>query len=384
MTDTLSTFAAAKLADLDAAQLRRRLTPTHRLDGLWAERDGRRLLSFSCNDYLNLSHHPAVIEAAVAAANAYGAGAGASRLVTGDHPLLGQLEARLAAFKGTEDACVFGSGYLANAGLIPTVIGPGDGVFIDDLAHACIWAGAQLSGARIIPFAHNDVADLAAKLGAERAGLRHALIATDGVFSMDGDIAPLDRISDLARGHEAWLLVDDAHGLGVVGQGRGTAALFPTAQIDLAMGTFSKALGGYGAYVCASGPVIDLLRTRARTFVYSTGLPPASAGAALAALEIIEGDDALTIRPLTKARRFTSALGLAEAQSPIVPVILGDAARTLWAMQALEAQGFLAVAIRPPTVPAGTARLRLAFTANHDDADIDRLADAVGVLMETD
>ena len=369
VTDTLSAFAAAKLADLDAAQLRRRLTGTHRLDGLWVERDGRRLLSFSCNDYLNLSHHPAVIEAAAAAVRAYGAGAGASRLVTGDHPLLGELEARLAAFKGTEAACVFGSGYLANAGLIPTVVGPGDGVFIDELAHACIWAGAQLSGARIIPFAHNDVADLAAKLDVERTGLRHALIATDGVFSMDGDIAPLDAVSELARRHDAWLLVDDAHGLGVVGQGRGTAALFPGAKIDLAMGTFSKAVGGYGAYVCASAPVVDLLRTRARTFVYSTGLPPASAGAALAALDIIAGDEELTTRPLTKARRFTTALGLPGAQSPIVPVVLGDADRTLAAMQALEAQGFLAVAIRPPTVPAGTARLRLAFTAGHDDAD---------------
>ncbi|OYW91260.1 MAG: 8-amino-7-oxononanoate synthase [Caulobacterales bacterium 32-67-6] len=383
VTDTLSAFAAAKLADLDAAHLRRRLTPTHRLDGLWLERDGRRLLSFSCNDYLNLSHHPAVIEAASAAAHTFGAGAGASRLVTGDHPLLGELEARLAAFKGTEAACVFGSGYLANAGLIPTVVGPGDGVFVDELAHACIWAGAQLSGARIIPFAHNDVADLAAKLAATRAGLRHALIATDGVFSMDGDLAPLDAISDLAGRHDAWLLVDDAHGLGVVGEGRGTAALFPDAKIDLAMGTFSKAVGGYGAYVCASAPVIDLLRTRARTFVYSTGLPPASAGAALAALEIIAGEPELTARPLAKARRFTTALGLPDARSPIVPVVLGDAARTLGAMQALEAQGFLAVAIRPPTVPAGTARLRLAFTAAHDDADIDRLAQAVGALMET-
>ncbi|MEH6677355.1 8-amino-7-oxononanoate synthase [Phenylobacterium sp.] len=383
MTDTLSAFAAAKLADLDDAQLRRRLTATHRLDGLWVERDGRRLLSFSCNDYLNLSHHPAVVEAASAAAHDYGAGAGASRLVTGDHPMLGALEARLAEFKGTEAACVFGSGYLANAGLIPTVVGSGDGVFVDELAHACIWAGAQLSGAKIIPLAHNDTADLAAKLAAERTGLRHALIATDGVFSMDGDIAPLDAISDLARRHDAWLLVDDAHGLGVVGQGRGTAALFPDAKIDLAMGTFSKAVGGYGAYVCASAPVVDLLRTRARTFVYSTGLPPASAGAALAALDIIASDAGLTARPLAKARQFTTALGLPDAQSPIVPVVLGDAARTLAAMQVLEAQGFLAVAIRPPTVPAGTARLRLAFTAAHDDGDIDRLAEAVGALMET-
>ncbi|MFZ5727911.1 MAG: aminotransferase class I/II-fold pyridoxal phosphate-dependent enzyme, partial [Pseudomonadota bacterium] len=255
MTDSLSAFAAAKLAELDAAHLRRRLEPTRRLDGIWVERAGRRLLSFSCNDYLNLSHHPQVTAAAAEAARSFGAGAGASRLVTGDHPLLSQLEAALAAFKGAEAACVFGSGYLANAGIIPTVVGATDVVLVDELAHACIWAGAQLSGARIVRFAHNDVADLAARLAEARGSARHVLIATDGVFSMDGDVAPLDAISDLARAHDAWLLVDDAHGLGVVGQGRGTAALFPDAKVDLAMGTLSKALGGYGAYVCASAPV---------------------------------------------------------------------------------------------------------------------------------
>ena len=383
VTDSLSAFAAAKLAELDAAHLRRTLMPTRRLDGIWVERAGRRLLSFSCNDYLNLSHHPQVTAAAAEAARAFGAGAGASRLVTGDHPLLSELEAALAAFKGAEAACVFGSGYLANAGVIPTVVGAGDVVFVDELAHACIWAGAQLSGAQIVRFAHNDAADLAARLAETRPCARHALIATDGVFSMDGDIAPLDGISDLARAHDAWLLVDDAHGLGVVGQGRGTAALFPGAKVDLAMGTLSKALGGYGAYVCASAPVVDLLRTRARTFVYSTGLPPASAAAALAALAVVRTDEALTAAPLAKARRFTRALGLPDAQSPIVPILLGAADRTLAAMQALEAQGFLAVAIRPPTVPAGTARLRLAFTAGHPDAEIDRLAQAVAALLET-
>lgn len=383
VTDSLSAFAAAKLAELDAAHLRRTLIPTRRLDGVWVERAGRRLLSFSCNDYLSLSHHPAVTAAAAEAAQEYGAGAGASRLVTGDHPLLSELEAAVAGFKGAEAACVFGSGYLANAGVIPTVVGAGDVVFVDELAHACIWAGAQLSGAQIVRFAHNDVADLAARLAEARASARHALIATDGVFSMDGDVAPLDAISDLARAHDAWLLVDDAHGLGVVGQGRGTAALFPGAKVDLAMGTLSKALGGYGAYVCASAPVVDLLRTRARTFVYSTGLPPASAAAALAALEIVRTDAALNALPLAKARRFTRALGLPEAQSPIVPILLGEADRTLAAMKALEAQGFLAVAIRPPTVPAGTARLRLAFTAGHPDAEIDRLAQAMASLLET-
>ena len=381
MIDSLTAFAQTKLTGLEARSLKRTLVPTHRLDGLWVERNGRRLLSFSCNDYLNLSHHPAVKAAAIAAVEAHGVGAGASRLVTGDHPIFTELESRLAALKGAEAACVFGSGYLANSGIIPTVVGQGDLILIDDLAHACIWSGAQLSGARIVAFRHNDVADLAAKLAAYRAEAGRALIATDGVFSMDGDLAPLDQISALAQAHDAWLLVDDAHGLGVVGEGRGAAAMFPGAKVDLAMGTFSKALGGYGAYVCASQPVIDLLKTRSRTLVYTTGLPPANAAAALAALDIVAGDPELVAAPLAKARRFTRAINLPDATSAVVPILMGEADRTLAAARELEAQGFLAVAIRPPTVPEGTARLRLAFTAGHPDAEIDRLAGAVRLVM---
>lgn len=381
VTDSLTSFAQQKLDSLEAQSLRRTLQPTRRIDGLWVERDGRRLLSFSCNDYLNLSHHPAVKAAAMRAVEEHGVGAGASRLVTGDTPIFAVLEARLAALKGAEAACVFGSGYLANSGIIPTVVGPRDLILADELAHACIWSGAQLSGAKVVAFRHNDMAHLEALLVEHRDLAANALIATDGVFSMDGDLAPLDRIGVLARTYGAWLLVDDAHGLGVVGGGRGSAALFPGVKVDLAMGTFSKALGGYGAYVCASAPVIGLLKTRARTLVYTTGLPPASAAAALAALDVIESSPELVAAPLAKARRFTRALNLPEAQSAVVPIVLGEADRTLAAARSLEDQGFLAVAIRPPTVPAGTARLRLAFTAGHPDAEIDRLAAAVRPLM---
>ncbi|WP_312165890.1 8-amino-7-oxononanoate synthase [Phenylobacterium sp.] len=381
VTDSLTAFAQTKLDALEARSLKRTLVPTHRLDGLWVERNGRRLLSFSCNDYLNLSHHPAVKAAALAAVEAHGVGSGASRLVTGDNPIFGELEARLAALKGTQAACVFGSGYLANSGIIPTFVGEGDLILVDELAHACIWSGAQLSNARIAPFRHNDVEDLAAKLAACRGEAGRALIATDGVFSMDGDVAPLNAISALARAHDAWLLVDDAHGLGVVGEGRGTAAMFPDAKVDLAMGTFSKALGGYGAYVCASAPVIDFIKTRTRTVVYTTGLPPANAAAALAALDVIAAEPERVAAVLAKARRFTRALNLPEATSAVVPIVLGEAGRTLAAAQALEAEGFLVVAIRPPTVPAGTARLRVAFTAGHPDDEIDRLAAAVRPLM---
>ena len=377
---SLDAFAGEKLAALEARSLRRRLRPTRRHDGAVVERDGRRLISFSCNDYLGLSHHPEVRAAAAEAALNYGAGAAASRLVTGDHPLLGDLEKRLAKLKGTEAACVFGSGYLANTGVIPTLVGPGDAVFVDTLAHACIWAGAQLSGAKIVKFDHNGVADLERLLKAERPLVRRALVATDGVFSMDGDIAPLDRLSEVCAKHDAWLLSDDAHGVGVLAEGRGSAALFPGATIPLQMGTLSKALGSYGGYLCGSQAVVDLLKTRARTLVYATGLPPASAAAALAALDIVETQPALTALPLTKARLFTARLGLPEATSPIVPVVLGSADAALSASTALEARGFLVVAIRPPTVPEGTARLRVAFNAAHDDADVIRLAEAIGDL----
>ena len=378
MHDTLSAFAAGKLTDLEGQQLRRVTTPTHRLDGVTVERDGRQLISFSCNDYLGLSQHPAVKAAAAEAIAAYGVGAGASRLVTGDHPLLGALEDRLAELKGYEAACVFGSGYLANMGIIPTVVGQGDLVLVDELAHACIWAGARLSGAEVVAFRHNDAADLEAKLAQMRAGARRALVATDGVFSMDGDIAPLDALSAACGRWDAWLLVDDAHGLGVVGPGgRGAASLFPETRVDLAMGTLSKALGGYGAYVCATRPVIDLLKSRARTLVYTTGLPPPCAAGALAALDVIAAEPERVAAPLARARRFAQGLDLPEAESAIVPVVLGESARALKASAALEAQGLLAVAIRPPTVPAGAARLRCAFSALHSERQVDDLTEAV-------
>jgi 8-amino-7-oxononanoate synthase len=377
---SLEKFAADKLAALERAQLRRTPAVTART-GIWVERDGRRLLSFSCNDYLNLSQHPQVIAAAIDATKRYGVGAGASRLVTGNHPLYAELETRLARLKGTEAACVFGSGYLANTGIIPALAGPDDLIVMDELSHACIHAGAKLSGAEIQRYRHGDPSHAEEILGAHRGTKKRALIATDGVFSMDGDIAPLAALSQLAQRFDAWLLSDDAHGLGVIGGGRGStfvngAAHSPIA-VPLQMGTLSKAVGAYGGYLCASNAVIDLMRTRARTFIYSTGLPPAVVAAAIAALEVIERDPAYAAEPLRKARLFTRALNLPDAQSAIVPVIVGDTAAALAASDRLCDNGFLVVAIRPPTVPAGTARLRFAFTAPHDDSDIARLAELV-------
>ncbi|HWE05802.1 MAG TPA: aminotransferase class I/II-fold pyridoxal phosphate-dependent enzyme [Rhizomicrobium sp.] len=372
---TLDAFAIAKLDQLTGQHLKREPHETWREDGIWVHRAGRRLLSVSCNDYLNLTHHPDVKAAAVAAIQTYGAGAGASRLVTGNHPLLGNLEQRLALLKGTEAACVFGSGYLANAGIVPVVIAPDDLLLLDELSHACLFAGAQLSRARVEVFRHNDMSHLRALLSSHRANHPHALILTDGVFSMDGDLAPLQELSCVAGKHDSWLMTDDAHGFGVLGQGRGSAFANGTKpHIDLQMGTLSKAIGSYGGYVCASQPVIDLIKTRARTLIYSTGLPPASAAAASAALDIIEADPALCARPLAKARAFTRTTGLPLAESPIVPIRLGEPELALEAQAILEREGFLAIAIRPPTVPAGTARLRLAFSAGHPDAEIERLA----------
>ena len=365
---SLDRFAAGKLAALETAHLRRSLVETAREDGIWVTRGGRRLLSFSCNDYLNLMHHPRVKAAAIAAIEAHGTGAGASRLVTGNHPLYAELEARLARLKSSEAACVFGSGYLANAGIVPVLVGEGDLLLVDALSHACLWAGAQLSRATVLSFRHNDAAHLAELLTAQRARHRHALIVTDRVFSMDGDVAPLAELSALARRHDAWLMSDDAHGFAVV-PGDNPA--------DLKMGTLSKALGSYGGYVCASLAVIDLIKTRARTLIYSTGLPPASVAAALAALDVIASEPALAASPLAKARSFTRALDLPLAQSPIVPIVLGEAAAALAASQRLEREGFLVTAIRPPTVPRGTARLRLAFTSSHPDEEIARLARVV-------
>ncbi|MGE3474492.1 MAG: 8-amino-7-oxononanoate synthase [Rhodospirillaceae bacterium] len=375
---TLDTFAAEKLARLDHKHLRRRLVETAREDGLWVTRGGRRLLSFSCNDYLNLSQHPAVKEAAVAAVRSHGVGAGASRLVTGNHPLFAQLEARLAALKGTEAACVFGSGYLANIGIIPTFAGKTDLILVDELAHSCIWAGAEMSGANVASFRHNDLEDAEKILKAQRAAHRHAMIATDGVFSMDGDLAPLPALAALSDEYDAWLLSDDAHGIGVLGGGRGSSfAHGSPANVPLQMGTLSKAIGGYGGYLCGSQSVIDLVKTKAASFVYSTGLPPSSVAAAIASLDFIAANPEYIERPLHHARAFTRALNLPEAQSPIVPIVIGPADKALKASQDLEDQGFLVVAIRPPTVPKDTARLRVAFTATHTGDDVQRLADAV-------
>ena len=336
---SLDRFAAAKLDLLDNLSLRRTLAETDRGAFPWVMRQGRRMLSFSCNDYLGLSHHPAVKAAAIAAVERHGVGAGGSRLVTGNNALYGALEAKLAAMKGTQDACVFGSGYLANIGTLGVLAGERDLVLIDELAHACLFAGAHLSRADVHRFHHNDSVHVEALLEAHRAAHGRALIVTESVFSMDGDRAPLAALAALAARYDAWLMTDDAHGFGI---GEPIEA-----DVPLRMGTLSKAVGGYGGYLCASAPVVALMKTRARSLVYSTGLPPASVAAALAALTIIADEPERAAVPIAKARRFTRALGLPLAASPIVPLILGTPEAALAASARLAEAGFLVTAIRP-------------------------------------
>ena len=378
MTDTLDQYAAEKLAEIDQRNLRRSLIDTDRQQGAIAVRNGRRLISFCCNDYLDLSHHAALKKAAKEAVDRQGVGSGASRLVTGNHPLFSELESRLARLKGTEAAVVFGSGYLANVGIIPCLVGPEDLLLADELSHACLMAGASLSQAKQLIFRHNDMKHCAEFLAEHRQNHQRCLIVTDGVFSMDGDLAPVDELATIAEAHDAWLMTDDAHGIGVLGDGRGSSFIGgKRSNVPLQMGTLSKAIGVYGGYLCASQTVIDLIRNRARSLIYSTGLPPAAAGAAIAALDLIEADPDWAASPVRKARDFARALNLPEPESCIVPIIIGNETKALEASKSLEEKGFLVTAIRPPTVPEGTARLRFTFSAAHSDADITRLTGAV-------
>jgi 8-amino-7-oxononanoate synthase len=381
-TSSLDDVARVKLDALERRKLRRRPVETDRFSAVGARQADAELVSFSCNDYLGLSHHPAVIAASIEATRRYGAGAGASRLVTGNHPLYAELERKLSHLKASEDAIVFGSGYLTNIGVIPALVGRLDLIMIDELCHSCLLAGAQLSGSRVLKFRHSDTEHANHLLNQHREQHRHCLIVTDGVFSMDGDLAPLPELTELARRYDAWLLSDDAHGLGVVGEGRGSSFAAATAvEVPLQMGTLSKAAGGYGGYVCCSRSVADFLRNRARSLVYSTGLPPGVVAASSRALEIIAADRDLVRRPLARATQFTSALDLEPAQSPIVSIVFGAAQRALDASTVLRAAGFLVAAIRPPTVPSGTSRLRFTFCAEHSERQVAALANAVRPLL---
>lgn len=349
--------------------------------------DGRDCLSFCSNDYLGLAAHPQLIAALQAGAQRWGVGSGAAHLLAGHTAAHHALEEELADFVGAPRALLFSTGYMANLGVMAALPGRACRLFQDRLNHASLLDGARISGARLVRYAHLDMQDLHRRLAMAPAGGR--LIASDGVFSMDGDCAPVEALAALAAEHAAGLLLDDAHGLGVLGpQGRGTlaqAGLIPDADIML-MGTLGKALGTFGAFVAGSEDLIETLIQQARSYVYTTAPPAAVAEATRVALRLCRDEDWRREHLQSLVARFRAGaaeldLTLMASSTPIQPLLIGDTRAAARLSEALEAAGILVPAIRPPTVPEGQARLRISFSAAHTQADVDRLLEALGSIM---
>ena len=370
----------AELAEMSAQGLYRRLEARPSVGGRF-DLNGRCILNFSSNDYLDLAGDERLKAAAVAAVAEYGCGAGASRLMSGHLEMHRRLERSLAALAGRDEALVFGSGFLTNLGVIGALVGRGGYVFADRLSHASIIDGARLSGAKLLRYRHNDPEHLETLLRRPH-GTGRAIIVTDSIFSMDGDMAPLAELAELARRHECLLVVDEAHAIGVFGpRGQGACgALDPPVGADIIIGTLSKALGGYGGFVAGSSELRERLINGARSFIYSTALPPACLGAAIAATEALAERPEMGGELLARAAHFRDLLAAAGLDvgpscSQIVPVMVGDNDRALALSRKLAAEDIIAVAIRPPTVPAGTARLRMSVTLAHRKEDLGRAAD---------
>jgi glycine C-acetyltransferase len=350
--------------------------------------DGREVLLLCSNNYLGLADHPDLKEASIRAIEKYGAGSGASRLVSGTMDLHVELEARIAAFKSTEQAMVFNSGYAANTGAIAALVGKGDVVFCDRLNHASIVDGCLLSRARLVRYPHNDMVALRRQLE-NYGGEGRRLIVTDGVFSMDGDLAPIPELVSLKREFGALLMVDDAHGTGVLGAtGRGTAEHFGfQSEIDIHMGTLGKAFGCFGAYVAASEEIIDYLVNRARSFIFSTSLPPAVIASSLAALEIIDSSVGLELRArlaqhavFLRTALQSAGFDTLNSETQIIPVMVGGADKTMEISRSIFDAGVYVQGIRPPTVPNGGSRLRCTLMASHKKEE---LAKAVEIITAT-
>jgi glycine C-acetyltransferase/8-amino-7-oxononanoate synthase len=375
------TDVAARLQELRGRGLYRRLRLVDGPQGPRVELGGQEVLLLCSNNYLGLADHPKVRAAAAEAAVRWGAGAGASRLISGNMEPHRQLEERLAEFKGCEAALLFGSGYLANTGAVAALAGAGEVVFSDALNHASIVDGCRLSRAETFVYRHRDLEHLA--WGLRESGGRGALIVTDGVFSMDGDVAPLPELLELARRHDCRLLVDEAHGTGTIGPaGRGAvAAAGLSGEVDVVVGTLGKALGSYGAYVCASAETVDFLVNTARPFIFSTAPPPPSVAAAATALELVSAERVERLRAnATGFRRALAAEGLdvERSSTQIVPVEVGEAGPTMELCEHLLEGGVFAQGIRPPTVPAGSSRLRFTVMATHQVSELERAAKLVG------
>jgi 8-amino-7-oxononanoate synthase len=389
--DPLAQSTMASLSGLAAAgRSRTRRTVERRAAGAVRVRvDSTDLLAFCSNDYLGLADHPRIVEAFVAAAHEWGVGSGAAHLVSGHCREHHALEEELAAFVHRPRALLFSTGYMANLAVVTTLLGRGDRVFEDRLNHASLLDAGLASGARFSRYPHAGVAALTARLG--RAGPGRTMVVTDGVFSMDGDVAPLRELAATCRRHGAWLFVDDAHGLGVLGPaGRGSAedAGLGTDDVPILMGTLGKAFGTFGAFVAGSAELVETLLQTARTYIYTTALPPAVAAATRASLRVMQDEPwrrGKVLGHVTHFRREAVNLGLQllDSATPIQPIVLGSEAAAVAASDVLRARGLWVPAIRPPTVPAGSSRLRITFSAAHETADVDRLLEALAALPAT-
>ncbi|MGY4831599.1 8-amino-7-oxononanoate synthase [Sphaerotilaceae bacterium SBD11-9] len=371
-----------RLAALDAAHLRRTRRVVEAKDGPHLRVDGQPVLSFASNDYLGLAQHPALVRAAQEAAAQYGVGSTGSAMLSGHEAAHEALEHELASFVGRERALYFGSGYMANSGIIPALVGRGDAVFSDALNHACLIDGVRLSRAESHIYPHNDLAALARQLAASQAARK--LVVTDAVFSMDGDIAPLREMLALCEQHDALLMIDDAHGFGVLGpEGRGTAVhLGLNSPRLIYMATLGKAAGVSGAFVAGDDAAVEWILQRARTYIFATSAPAMVVQAVRESLKVIATEGwrrEHLARLIARLRAGTAALRWQHPASPtaIQPLIVGGNAEALAVMAALKAQGLWVPAIRPPTVPEGTARLRISLSAAHGEADVDRLLAAL-------
>ena len=377
--------AETQLLAVRQSNLTRKLQATVSKSATQIQVDGVELINFSSNDYLNLGSHPRVVAAAQAALAAYGAGSRASRVLSGNLPVHDELEAELAGLKKADAALVFSSGYLANLGVLQVLSRRSDNshvpIFFDRLSHACVVDGALGAGRHWRAFPHNNTSCLEAQLSRlPRGRSPRALIVTEGVFSMDGDIAPLPELLQLCEVYDALLVVDDAHGTGTMGaEGCGTAAFHGISNSPrlIHVGTLSKALGSQGGFVAGARTVVDLLVNRARTFIFETALAPPCAAAALEALRILRSEQHRVMELQNNASYLRELLGLPSSNTPIIPVIMGEPNRALQVAEALKAAGFLVHAIRPPTVPRGTSRLRITLSSAHTREHIAALANAV-------
>jgi glycine C-acetyltransferase len=389
MSDTLA-WIRDELDALKAQGLFATIRTLSSPQGAWLDVDGRRVLNLCSNNYLGLANHPRLKDAAQKAIETHGVGPGAVRTIAGTMDLHLELERRLAEFKEVEGAISFQSGFSANLAVIPALVGEEDVIFSDELNHASIIDGCRLSRARIVRYRHNDAEDLRRVVKETQAqGYRRALLITDGVFSMDGDIAPLDQLALVAEGHDLMLMVDDAHGEGVLGRGgRGIVDHFGLhGRVDIEVGTLSKAFGVVGGYVAGRGPVVDWLRQRGRPFLFSSAVTPADVAACIAAVDLLEASTELVDRLWENGRYFKAEMkGLGfdtgVSETPITPVMLGEAPLAQDFSQRLYEEGVFATAIGFPTVPRGKARIRVMISAAHSTDDLDQALAAFAKVGE--